>query len=86
MNVGHLMKTVILVCWCLLVVIWGCLYVDNRINSPEATPGYETMWSFQCLMFAIFRLPVLVVVLLVALFVENRITRRGKFRESSGPN
>jgi len=49
--------------WCFLVVLAGYFYARNRIYSPEATPGYETLWSFQLAMFAIFRLPILVILI-----------------------
>lgn len=61
--------------WCFLVVLMGCLYARNRIYSPEADPGYETMWSFQLAMFAIFRLPGLVIILCGILFLETRLLK-----------
>ncbi len=61
--------------WCLLVVLAGYSYARSRIYSPEATPGYETTWSFQLVMFAIFRLPILVIVLAGGLFLETKLLR-----------
>ena len=64
--------------WVILVVLWFFFYVNNRIHSPDATPGYETTWSFQCVMFLIFRLPISIVLLSLILFVENKLWKRTK--------
>jgi len=71
-------RTWTFVAWCLLVVLAGYFYVRNRIYSPEATPGYETMWSFQLAMFAIFRLPILLIFLCAVLLVETKFFRNRK--------
>jgi hypothetical protein len=62
----------------LLAVLVGYFYARNRIYSPEATPGYETMWSFQLAMFAIYRLPILAIVLFAILLVETKFLRNRK--------
>ena len=64
--------------WCLLVCLIGFLYARRRIYSPDAVPGYETMWSFQLAMFAIFRLPILVLILVGVLFLEGKLFSKRK--------
>ena len=61
--------------WCFWVILTSYLYARNRIYSPEAAPGYETMWSFQVTMFALFRFPILIIALCGILFLETKWLR-----------
>jgi hypothetical protein len=51
-------------------------YALKRIAAPTATPGYETEWSFQLLMFAFVRGPLFLGVLALVLWAQRRLLRR----------
>jgi hypothetical protein len=42
--------------WLVITGVYASYYVLDRVTSPDATPGYETDWSFQLLAFSIVRL------------------------------
>ena len=64
--------------WFLIVTMWGVYYVCARILAIDATPGYETMWTFQCLVFLLTKLPVAVLVLAIILLSECFVCGRKK--------
>ena len=45
-------------------------YVTTILASPDVSPGYESDWGFQLLMFAIFRLPLWFLGLVVVVSME----------------
>jgi hypothetical protein len=47
------------------------VYTSSHVNDPESV-GYETEWRFQLLMFAIVRLPFLLVALGLLMFWLKR--------------
>jgi len=61
--------------WFVVTALSAYFYVINRINSPDADPGYETDWDFQLLMFAMARLPLFVGGLVLFLWLERRRRR-----------
>ena len=75
MQVKRPITLVIVLVWLVMTAVSAYSYVVDRINSPEASPGYETDWDFQLLMFAIVRLPLFVSGLALALWLERRRRR-----------
>ena len=53
--------------WLVFVAAYAVVYVAKAL-SGERLEGYERDWSFQLLMFAVTRMPWLIVVLAALLF------------------
>jgi len=64
-----------IVVWAVAVAVYAYVYVTSRIALPGAE-GYERLWDWQLFFFAIGRLPLLVIVLGVILWLERRISGR----------
>jgi len=64
-----------IVVWAVAVAVYAYVYVTSRIALPGAE-GYERLWDWQLFFFAIGRLPFLVILLGVILWVERRISGR----------
>ncbi|MBU8896079.1 hypothetical protein DRW03_05625 [Corallococcus sp. H22C18031201] len=60
--------------WLLITTGYAAMYVHSRtgMDSPEL---YARTWQFQLLMFGIFRLPLLVLALIITLIGVSRILR-----------
>ena len=71
------MVTTIVGAWALATTLLARNYCLTRITDPTASPGYETSWYFQLVMFAIFRLPLLVLALGTVLWLVHA-TRLGR--------
>lgn len=67
--------------WLLLVCVYASAYVVSQTTSPNAI-GYEKLWTWQLGFFSLTRLPILVLVLLVVIFLEGRIIEKGGERDS----
>lgn len=67
-------KRIVVLCvsWVVATTLCAYSYAGNRVSSPQATPGYETDWTFQFLMFSIFRLPFFVVLLALLVWATVR--------------
>lgn len=63
--------------WLLVTALLARSYCLERITDPGAQPGYETSWYFQLVMFAIFRIPLLLLALGAFLWLVHR-TRLGR--------
>jgi hypothetical protein len=57
--------------WLTITVAYAYLYVHEGITWAAAE-GYEKDWTFQLTMFAIFRLPLLLAILGVVLWLAKR--------------
>lgn len=55
----------------------GAWYAWSLIHSDRTTVGYEKDWSFQLLMFALFKLPYTLPILATALILAWRGASRG---------
>ena len=56
----------------LIACLWTAyVYIQSRITSPGAE-GYEKDWIFQLEMFSFFRLPLLLAVLVTAIWLSRR--------------
>jgi hypothetical protein len=62
------MWTIIL--WAFAAVAYAHVYIVSRIGLPDAL-GYEADWSWQLFFFALIRVPLLVIGLVVALYLEH---------------
>jgi len=51
--------------------------VTDRLALPDAV-GYEKAWDWQLFFFGLVRLPILVVLLLVVLWIESRVLSEGQ--------
>jgi hypothetical protein len=51
----------IVLIWILAICAYAYHYAATRVGAPDAVAGYETTWRFQLLMFALFRLPFLLI-------------------------
>ena len=78
-------RTWTVVGWCLLVLILGYFYARSRVYAPDSAPGYETTWSFQLAMYAIFRLPIYVIILCCALVFETQFFKARNRKGDSKP-
>ncbi len=58
--------------WIVATVIYAYFYVTSILAQP-ILEGYETEWQFQLLMFSIFRLPWLLVGLVVIIAIEKSL-------------
>ncbi len=56
--------------WVIACALYGYYYVVSILALPEPYDAYARKWEFQLLMFSIFRLPVLVLLLPVILYLE----------------
>ena len=62
-----------LVVWSTITGVSAYSYAVSRMTSADAIPGYETTWRFQLLMFAIFRLPLLIAGLALVLWFARTL-------------
>ena len=60
----------IVVVWLFTCPLYGYYYVTSILASPEPYDAYARNWGFQTLMFSLFRLPWLVVALLLLITAE----------------
>jgi hypothetical protein len=58
--------------WIIGAVIYAYFYIISILAQPNLE-GYESEWQFQLLMFSIFRLPWLLVGLVVVIAIEKKI-------------
>jgi hypothetical protein len=56
--------------WLVAATFIGYWSISSILASPEPYDAYARDWGFQLLMFAIFRLPFLVLALLPIIFLE----------------
>ena len=73
--------------WLILSSLYAYYYVVSILASPEQYDAYAMNWQFQLLMFSLFRLPwlVLALVVLVGVIVVLPIqTKSPVHREMSG--
>ena len=56
--------------WIIACALYGYYYVVTTLALPEPYDAYARNWQFQLLMFSIFRIPLLVVALLLVIVVE----------------
>mgnify|MGYP007006651124 CR=1 FL=1 len=61
--------------WCLITAIYAYLYITTVLSYPNLQ-GYETEWQFQLLMFSIFRLPWLLLALVLIIFGEIKFLKK----------
>ncbi len=64
-----------IVVWAVAVAGYAYVYVTSRI-ALRGAEGYERLWDWQLFFFAIGRLPFLVILLGVILWLERRISGR----------
>jgi hypothetical protein len=57
--------------WGVATALYAWAYASSFVHSPESV-GYEADWGFQFSMFAIFRLPFLLLALGLLLWVNRR--------------
>jgi hypothetical protein len=60
--------------WLIVVLAWAYLYGNSGLAAAKRAPQEDLnyAWSFWLIAFAIFRLPYLVLTLVVALVAEKR--------------
>lgn len=68
---------VTLIAWVVLTAVYAYVYVTDRLALPDVV-GYEKAWDWQLFFFGLVRLPILVVLLLVVLWIESRILSEGQ--------
>ncbi len=66
--------------WFVCTVLYAYDYVLTRVGSEQAE-GYEKLWDWQLGFFLIARLPILLVVLAVLLFIEHAFLKKQESRE-----
>jgi hypothetical protein len=64
------------VLWSIGVFFWCERYVGGVLASADISPGYESTWSFQVVMFLVFRMPIALLFLAGLLFVECRMLKK----------
>lgn len=57
--------------WAVATALYAWAYASSFVHSPDSV-GYEADWGFQFLMFALVRLPFLLVALGVLLWANGR--------------
>jgi hypothetical protein len=62
--------------WCAASAVYAYFRAIHLINSSLTEPGHEKMLSFQMLTFAVSRLPWLVIVLALAVWLETKFLPR----------
>jgi len=60
--------------WIVATVIYAYFYITSILAQPNLE-GYETEWQFQLFMFSIFRLPWLLVGLVIVIAIQKRVRR-----------
>ena len=72
-------------CWGLIVALYGYWYVITGIRQPDALTrvpvdpealALDRIWWIQLLGFAMFRFPILLGALIIALAIEIKLIRR----------
>jgi hypothetical protein len=61
---------IIIFAWIIGTVIYAYIYIDSILAQPNLE-GYETEWQFQLLMFSFFRLPWLLIGLVVVIAIQK---------------
>jgi hypothetical protein len=60
--------------WFVATISYAAWYVSSRTSLPQAV-GYERQWEWQLFFFALTRLPLLLVVLALVLWLEAKLLR-----------
>ena len=60
-----------IVLWAIASGVYAFIYISETIALPDAE-GYEKLWDWQLFFFSLVRLPILLVLLLVVLWLEYR--------------
>lgn len=76
-----ILATVLL--WLLATGLYAYYYVVTILNSSESYDAYAMNWQFQLLMFSIFRLPYLLLALLLLVIATLMLTEN-KRRNARG--
>ncbi len=67
-----------MIAWVIGCGFYAYYYVSSILSLPDLGQGYVQDWSFQLLMFFIFRFPLLLIVLIVIMVVEVMATKNTK--------
>jgi hypothetical protein len=67
--------------WIVATVIYAYFYITSILAQPNLE-GYETEWQFQLLMFSIFRLPWLLVGLVVVIAIQKNLLGHSAERDN----
>jgi H+/Cl- antiporter ClcA len=70
--------TYTVIAWVIGCGFYAYYYVSSILSLPDLSQGYEQDWSFQLLMFFIFRFPLLLIVLIMITVVEVVATKNTK--------
>lgn len=68
--------TVIL--WAIVTAVGAFLYALIQTRSPIEEPVFQSMWGWHLLMFAIYLLPVALIILGIVLWLEHRYLTSGQ--------
>jgi len=60
--------------WLIAVTLYARQYIIARVSLPDAV-GYERAWDWQLFFFGLTRLPLLVAMLALVLWLESRWLR-----------
>ena len=77
-----ILSTVLL--WLFATGLYAYYYVVTILNLPEPYDAYARNWQFQLLMFSIFRLPFLLMALVLLLIAGLEVTKYNKRRNARG--
>ncbi len=61
--------------WFALTALSGYLYARIKVQTPVSEPVFASMWGWHLLMFAIYLLPIYVIVLGVIIWLERRFLK-----------
>lgn len=67
--------TIAVLVWLILVCLYAYYYVKTVLTLPDLEEGYVRDWQFQLLMFSIFRLPILLLILVIVIFVQIKVIK-----------
>jgi len=59
--------------WAVITGLGAYLYALIKTRSPIEEPVFESMWGWHLLMFALYVLPICLIVLAVTLWIEHKL-------------
>jgi uncharacterized membrane protein len=65
--------TATVIVWAMVTAIGAFLYALIETRSPMEEPVFQSMWGWHLLMFAIYVLPICLIVLAVTLWIEHKL-------------
>lgn len=73
-----------IILWAVITAVGAYLYAFIRMRASLEEPVFDSMWGWHLLMFAIYVLPISLIILAVLLWLEYRLLSSSKGIQNNG--